>query len=169
MSMNYYEYMKDKKIVKLDNNEMSYEDKLLYLIKNEDVDFIEYQHTDRMIIFNPGLFNIDSNNNYYYEYEIDNRDSCDIIDNIKLEKISEDDITLSYRIGPYKFEQLDEILVSLLPYYKIKFRITFNIKPNLHEKLNISYRCLLGRKNDLNKFYYITNKLKYYGGICYKI
>jgi len=123
------------KRIKHNNNITNYYDGLKYLI-NSKMDIITYDSKIILILYNNNIVNKNSDNNYYYEYEL-NYD-CDIIENIRIEtKIK---LYIKYIINNMEYENFDSLLVKNK---NLKLKIIFLNKPLSINEIIIHYKSYL--------------------------
>jgi len=154
----YNEFIESSKISH-NNSIDNFFDGIKYLIENGS-DIISYNTTKNISLSNDVLID----NTFIYSIERE----ADIIENIHF--VSTDkNIIMTFIIGDNEYDNINTFIYVSSMYNEFKLKFTFTEKPNLDDKIYISYKNYLLNVNERNNF--IKNVVKtntniYSDGIC---
>ena len=141
--MLYSDFIKSK-IVSHNDNIDTYFDGIKYLIESE-ADIVSYT-TQKNILFNVAVLEVDKNGDYIYEYSLERQ--ADIIDNIHIVS-SNNNVKMKFIIGGDEYDHINTFLSVVSQYHEFKIKLLFT-EPKIDDKISICYRNYL-LNSDLRK------------------
>ena len=141
--MSYSDFIKSK-IVSHNDNIDTYFDGIKYLTESE-ADIVSYT-TQKNILFNVDVLEVDENGDYIYEYSLERQ--ADIIDNIHIVS-SNNNIKMTFIIGGEEYDHINTFLSVVSQYHEFKIKLIIT-EPKIDDKISICYRNYL-LNSDLRK------------------
>ena len=138
--INIKEFLNSKRIIHSEKANDSISG-LQFLIENEKIaDIITFNTCIQFSLVNVSDLKKNIEGFYFYEYNM--KRIGDIVDNIKVESLSNSKYYITYNIGDinYTTDKINEFILLLAPYQNFKIRITFLETPNQHAEFIISLR-----------------------------
>jgi hypothetical protein len=154
-TIDFQEFINSKTVIHDDIID-NYFDGLKLLIKNSSkVDIITYDKINIILLFS--VSECDKNGHYYFERTLEK--NCDIVSDFSFESLNKN-ARMSLIIGDneYDYNKIDPFIIVSSQYNEFKFKITFNEKPNINDKIKISYRCYIMNNDDRKLF--VKNRIK---------
>ena len=141
--MLYSDFIKSK-IVSHDDNIDTYYDGIKHLIESK-ADIVSY-NTQKNLLFNVAVLEVDKNGDYIYEYSLERQ--ADIIDNIHIVS-SNNNVKMKFIIGEEEYDHINTFLSVVAQYQEFKIKLLFT-EPKIDDKISICYRNYL-LNSDLRK------------------
>ena len=141
--MLYSDFIKSK-IVSHDDNIDTYYDGIKHLIESK-ADIVSY-NTQKNLLFNVAVLEVDKNGDYIYEYSFERQ--ADIIDNIHIVS-SNNNVKMKFIIGEEEYDHINTFLSVVSQYQEFKIKLLFT-EPKIDDKISICYRNYL-LNSDLRK------------------
>lgn len=138
--INIKEFLNSKRIIHSENANNGISG-LKFLIENEKIaDIITFNTCFQFSLINVSILEKNIEGLYFYEYNI--KRISEIVDNIKVESLSNSKYYITYNIGDinYTTDKINEFILLLAPYQNFKIRITFLETPNHYDEFIISLR-----------------------------
>ena len=164
--MLYSDFIKSK-IVSHNDNIDTYFDGIKYLTESE-ADIVSYT-TQKNILFNVDVLEVDENGDYIYEYSLERQ--ADIIDNIHIVS-SNNNVKMKFIIGGDEYDHINTFLSVVSQYHEFKIKLLIT-EPKLEDKISIWYRNYLLnselRENIRKEHIIKTDTNIYTTGMCLRI
>jgi SPX domain protein involved in polyphosphate accumulation len=141
--MLYSDFIKSK-IVSHNDNIDTYYDGIKHLIESK-ADIVSY-NTQKNLLFNVAVLEVDKNGDYIYEYSLERQ--ADIIDNIHIVS-SNNNVKMKFIIGEEEYDHINTFLSVVAQYQEFKIKLLFT-EPKIDDKISICYRNYL-LNSDLRK------------------
>jgi len=141
--MLYSDFIKSK-IVSHNDNIDTYYDGIKHLIESK-ADIVSY-NTQKNLLFNVAVLEVDKNGDYIYEYLLERQ--ADIIDNIHIVS-SNNNVKMKFIIGEEEYDHINTFLSVVAQYQEFKIKLIIT-KPKIDDKISICYRNYL-LNSDLRK------------------